>query len=300
MDIKKININSIDDIKYYCSDKALENRPKILIKNNDDYLKFFIGVIVKYDNDFNILVRYLDNPLTPDKFWWFGGLKPGIDPLIYSVLDYPELITLEDLVPDGYDEIINLKKTNIYHNEDCFPYYAGKYGNIYTNSYFKDLYDHNKIFLTDNKELPPCVEKEFKNKIYRKKISKLTDIQDNVKNKDEKLIKKYISYQLNNATKNNIFLKEKVDLDTLDNIKNYFKKDNFKFYKNNYDIMTYLKIFSHIFKTRYIIFLFQDYNTNIKIIGNEYENTIYLYKINRLYRIYDYSDEDKEEAIESS
>lgn len=300
MDIKKININSIDDIKYYCSDKALENRPKILIKNNDDYLKFFIGVIVKYDNDFNILVRYLDNPLTPDKFWWFGGLKPGIDPLIYSVLDYPKLITLDDLVPDGYDEIINLKNTNIYHNEDCFPYYAGKYGNIYTNSYFKDLYDHNNIFLTDNKELPPCVEKEFKNKIYRKKISKLTDIQDNVKNKDEKLIKKYISYQLNNATKNNIFLKEKVDLETLDNIKNYFKKDNFKFYKNNYDIMTYLKIFSHIFKTRYIIFLFQDYNTNIKIIGNEYENTIYLYKINRLYRIYEYSDEDKEETIESS
>ena len=60
-------------------------------------------------------------------------------------------------------EVLNLKKQDIYYIEDCFPYYGGKYGNIYTDSYFKDLLEHNKIFLTDNKELPPSVEKEFKN-----------------------------------------------------------------------------------------------------------------------------------------
>ena len=297
MDVNKIFINSIDDIKKLCSTDILEKRQLILIKNKTPYLKFFIGIIVKYDSNFNVIVRYLDNPLTPDKYWWFGGIKPGVDPLVFSILDFPDLLKPEDMVPDGYDDIINLKKQDIYYIEDCFPYYGGKYGNIYTDSYFKDLLEHNKIFLTDNKELPPSIEKEFKNKIYRKKISKLNDIQDNFKNKDEKLIKKFVSYQLNNATKNNIYMKEKVDLDILENIKNYFKKEKFKFYKNSYDIFTYLKIFAHIFKTRYIIFIYNDYVTNVKIIGNEYENTIYLYKINRLYRIYEYSDEDKKKKL---
>ena len=111
----------------------IENRPLILIKQTDPFLKYFIGVIVKYDSNFNVLIRYLDNPLSGDKFWWYGGTKPGIDPLIYSILDYKELLSVEDMSPDGYDDIINLKRDKIYKIKDTFPYYNGKYGNIYIN-----------------------------------------------------------------------------------------------------------------------------------------------------------------------
>lgn len=305
MDVEELNIKSIDDLKYMTDCEMIENRPFVLIKHTEPFLKYFIGVIIKYDSKFNVIIRYLDNPLSSDKYWWYGGSNPGIDPLSYSILDYKELLSVEDMSPDGYDDIINLKKTKMYKIKDTFPYYNGKYGNIYTESYFKDLYEHNKKYLDNSNEIPDEIKKDFSLNIKRIKITKLLQIQSKFNTSDEliddRVLKKYIFYQLNNAMKNKIYLNEKVDLKTIDAIRISLKRRNFKFQNSQYDLYTYLKIFSNIFENRYIIYSFEDYKPTMKIIG-DFEENIYLYKINNIiYRIYEYKDEDnKENSTECS
>ena len=90
MNVNEITINSLDDINKLTNTTNYEERPLILTKRINPFIKYFIGVVIKCDKNFNVLIRYLDNPLTGDKFWWFGGLKPGIDPLLYSILDYKD------------------------------------------------------------------------------------------------------------------------------------------------------------------------------------------------------------------
>ena len=51
---KIITINNEEDLEPYCSEKHLENRTKILVKQNNEYLQYLIGVIVKYDQYLNI------------------------------------------------------------------------------------------------------------------------------------------------------------------------------------------------------------------------------------------------------
>ena len=92
--------------------------------------------------------------------------------------------------------------------------------------------------------------------------------------------------------KNKIYLTEKVDLKIIDAIRISLKKRNFKFQNSQFDLYTYLKIFSNVFENRYIIYSFENYIPTMKIIG-DYENNICLYKINNtIYKIYEYQNED--------
>jgi len=294
MNVKKITINNEEDLEPYCSEKHLENRTKILVKQNNEYLQYLIGVIVKYDQYLNIHIRYLDNPLS-NNYWWFNGEKPGVDPNIYSIFKYKDLLNDIDMEHDGNDDIINLKKDNIYSIVNIYPYYNGKYGNVYSIRYFKELFNENIEYISSEfNKIPPNIEKEIGYKCKRIKIKKLNEIIPNIDLNDEQL-KRFISYKLNKKVKYNIQNYENIKLDIIEKIKNEFKNN----LEKTFDFDIYLKIISYIFKIKYIIYSYLEYNIQFKIIGNEHDNIVYLYQIkNILYIINNDSYEYKKNRIE--
>ena len=60
MNVKKITINNEEDLEPYCSEKHLENRTKILVKQNNEYLQYLIGVIVKTSATQNAVIALIN------------------------------------------------------------------------------------------------------------------------------------------------------------------------------------------------------------------------------------------------
>jgi len=278
MNISKININSIGDLKKYCINE-LKQRPKILVKNDNKFIKYLIAIIIKYDGNLNIHVRYLDNPLS-ESFWWYGGNDPGIDPNIYNINDYA-FLTNSDFADNGYDDIIDLKHNHIYHIVDFYPYYNGKYGNIYINDYFEELYNSNiKYILPKYNDLPDTILNSIGPNYLRYNLKSLNDIID-TSGLNECYIMKLISYKLNHFIIRKLSNATNLSYQLLENIKNSFKKCK----KYNTDFINYLLIFSKIFNIKYIIYTFKDYSCTIKIIGRKNKTSFFLYKVNDIYYI---------------
>tara|TARA_B110000858_G_scaffold34800_1_gene38909 strand:+ start:1948 stop:2868 length:921 start_codon:yes stop_codon:yes gene_type:complete len=296
MNISKININSTDDLTKYCNNE-LKQRTKILVKNNDKFIKYLIAIIIKYDDDLNIHVRYLDNPLSnslSNSFWWYDGNEPGIDPNIYNIDNY-SFLTSSDFSDNGYDDIICLKQNHIYHIPDFYPYYNGKYGNIYINDYFEELYNSNiKYILPKYNDIPDTILDSIGPGYLRYNLKSISDIID-VNGLNESYIMKLISYKLNHFIIRKISDTTNISYQLLENIKKSFKKCE----KYNTDFINYLLIFSNIFKIKYIIYTFKDYNCTVKIIGKEYKTSFFLYKVNDIYYIIknaEHSNEDSENS----
>lgn len=259
----------------------LKERKKYLFKINKPYLQYLIGIVVKFNEKY-IQIRYLDNPHVENSYWWTGGETAGIDPLKYSINKYKDLITVEDMVPDGYDDIIKKKYIRMFEVPVHFPYYDSKYGNVYVNVHFKELYDIKKEFiLEDFNNIPEEIKVEH-NVSNRKRISNITDILSDM-NLNEQDLKRFISYQLDKKKRIDISKKYEIEIDIIENIKKEFKNNS----KTNYNTDIYLKVIGELLKKKITLYNYDDeYNYTVDTITNEGNSSIFLYKTdNILYKL---------------
>tara|TARA_B110000977_G_scaffold195530_1_gene274156 strand:- start:783 stop:1619 length:837 start_codon:yes stop_codon:yes gene_type:complete len=259
----------------------LKERKKYLFKINKPYLQYLIGIVVKF-NDKYIHVRYLDNPHVENSYWWTGGETAGIDPLKYSMNKYKDFITVEDMIPNGYDDIIKKKYIRMFEIPVHFPYYDSKYGNVYVNVHFKELYDIKKEFILENFDNIPEEIKLEHNVSNRKRISNITDILSDM-NLNEQDLKRFISYQLDKKKRIDISKKYEIEIDIIENIKKEFKNNS----KTNYNTDIYLKVIGELLKKKITLYNYDDeYNYTVDTITNEGNSSIFLYKTdNILYKL---------------
>ena len=259
----------------------LKERKKYLFKINKPYLQYLIGIVVKFNEKY-IHVRYLDNPHVENSYWWTGGETAGIDPLKYSMNKYKDFITVEDMVPDGYDDIIKKKYIRMFEVPVHFPYYDSKYGNVYVNVHFKELYDIKKEFILENFDNIPEEIKVEHNVSNRKRISNITDILSDM-NLNEQDLKRFISYQLDKKNRIDISKKYEIDINIIENIKKEFKNNS----KTNYNTDIYLKVIGELLKKKITLYNYDDeYNYSVDTITNEGNSSIFLYKTdNILYKL---------------
>tara|TARA_B100000780_G_scaffold150581_1_gene105183 strand:- start:273 stop:1061 length:789 start_codon:yes stop_codon:yes gene_type:complete len=258
----------------------------------------------------------MNNP-SEDNFWWCNnqGEGPGIDPLMYDINKY-DFVNINDFVENGYDDIINLKTNDIYNIADFFPYYNGRYGNIYINDYFEELYNDNEKYMSStSNSLPETVLDNVSGTIgpncIRYKLNNLNDVINKCDVNDvvndvinqcdinddissENHIMKLISYKLNHYVIRKILDQGNVTYKIMQNIKESFKKCE----KYDTDFINYLFIFSEMFKIRYIIYTFKDYNCTIKIIGKKYDEICFLYKVDNIYYIIKNEEQHSNEYIQ--
>tara|TARA_B110000858_G_C17725451_1_gene437428 strand:- start:341 stop:1177 length:837 start_codon:yes stop_codon:yes gene_type:complete len=259
----------------------LKERKKYLFKINKPYLQYLIGIVVKF-NDNYIHVRYLDNPHVENSYWWTGGETAGIDPLKYSMNKYKDFIMVEDMIPNGYDDIIKKKYIRMFEVPVHFPYYDSKYGNVYVNVHFKELYDIKKEFILENFDNIPEEIKLEHNVSNRKRISNITDILSDM-NLNEQDLKRFISYQLDKKKRIDISKKYEIEIDIIENIKKEFKNNS----KTNYNTDIYLKVIGELLKKKITLYNYDDeYNYTVDTITNEGNSSIFLYKTdNILYKL---------------
>ena len=259
----------------------LKERKKYLFKINKPYLQYLIGIVVKFNEKY-IQIRYLDNPHVENSYWWTGGETAGIDPLKYSMNKYKDFIMVEDMIPNGYDDIIKKKYIRMFEVPVHFPYYDSKYGNVYVNVHFKELYDIKKEFILENFDNIPEEIKVEHNVSNRKRISNITDILSDM-NLNEQDLKRFISYQLDKKNRIDISKKYEIDINIIENIKKEFKNNS----KTNYNTDIYLKVIGELLKKKITLYNYDDeYNYTVDTITNEGNSSIFLYKTdNILYKL---------------
>lgn len=123
-----------------------KKKPVIIVELEDNLFKRYNAVVVKYDNNKNVHVRYLDNPYYKDSYWWTSNKDnlPGLDPSAYHAIclgdsyDEMEGLVVKDFVEGGYDDIINFDKEphRFFKPIKEYPYLNGKQGNIHVNSHY--------------------------------------------------------------------------------------------------------------------------------------------------------------------
>lgn len=259
----------------------LNNRKKYLFKIQTPYLQYLIGTVVKY-NDKYIHVRYIDNPHVENNYWWSGGEKPGIDPNKYSFNKYKHFLDLDDMIPNGYDDIFKIKYCRMFEIPVHYPYYDSKYGNVYVNVYFKELYDVKKEFILEDFNSIPDDIKSQHNVSTRTRIFNISDILTDMNLKEQDL-KRFISYRLDKNKRIDISKKYNIDIDIIENIKKEFKDNT----KTSYNTNIYLTIIGEILDRKITLFNYDnEYNYTVDNITNEGNSSIFLYKTdNILYKL---------------
>ena len=205
-DLKPLSWNDLINFNY---NTPLKKRPIIIVALNDKYNRKYNAIVVKYDHNFDVHVKYLDNPIG-NNYWWTANNNGdhGLDPNVYNNPNF------KDYVIGGYDDIINFnnESNRFFHSSDKYPFLNGIQGNVYVYKYYKEL--NKKInFIKKNLRY----EKFFNNPIINNNNLLFKDI-----NQDS-----FISFILNNLLNNNDFI------NILD-LKN--KKKLLKFYINEYNI----------------------------------------------------------------
>ena len=276
-----IEIEVTDDLLSEILTKDLRERKTYLFKINKPYLQYLIGTIVKFNNKY-IHVRYLDNPHVENSYWWTGGETVGIDPLKYSLSKYKDFIEADEMVPNGYDDIIKKKYIRMFEIPVHFPYYDSKYGNVYVNVHFKELYDIKKEFILEEFDNIPEEIKVEHNVSNRKRISNITDILSDM-NLNEQDLKRFISYRLDKKNRIDIAKKYDIGIDIIENIKSEFRNNK----KTSYNTNIYLRIIGEILKKKITLYNYDDeYNYTVATITDDGESDIFLYKTdNILYKL---------------
>ena len=259
---------------------SLDKRKKYLFKLNKPHLQYLIGTIVKFNNKY-IQVRYLDNPHVENNYWWTGGETVGVDPLKYSITNYDNFITIEDLTPDGYDDIFKQNQIRMFEVPVHYPYYDCKYGNVYVNVHFKELFDSKKEFILEKYNNIPDEIRDTHNLSTRTRIFELTDILSDM-NLNKQDLKRFISYRLDKKKRIDISNKYDIDINIIENIKQEFKDNS----KTNYNTNVYLKVIGELLKKKITLYNYEDYNYTVDAITNDGESNIFLYKTdNILYKL---------------
>lgn len=130
------------------SKTPLKKRQKYIVKMGDFLSQYYIFVIVKYDKNKNIHIRYLNNPFIKEMYWWTGNKENlcGLNSDIYKAkflgddINEMEGLRRSDFQENGYDDIINFDENNIYYCTNDYPFLGGTQGNVHTHEYFKNIY----------------------------------------------------------------------------------------------------------------------------------------------------------------
>ena len=157
-------------------------RPVIIIELDDNMNKKYNAIVVKYDNNKNVHIRYLDNPFYEDKYWWTGNKNnlPGLNQLCYHAkfLDdsYDEMDGLRrvDFQENGYDDIINYNKESFrfFKSSGYYPYLDGVQGNVHVNNYYISEFSR---CLSENR-VPNCIKnKTHLDQMTRVKVPNIKD-----------------------------------------------------------------------------------------------------------------------------
>ena len=257
------------DLINYNRKTSYKNRPIIIVELDDEMNKKYNAVVIKYDNNKNIHIRYLDNPFYEEKYWWTGNKNNlcGLNPLTYSCKligdtnDDMDGLKETDFIEDGYDDIINYDKEpwRFYKTTEEYPYLNGIQGNINVNNYY--INEFNKCLL-DGK-IPKCIKNKIKNgeNIRRIKGS------ENIKNND------YILYSIIEGCDKNY-------LPIIDEYENYKNSNKIKGIMDNFKKIIGLMMTRYLIKNKMNnIGLSEDEILNIKNLlkdGKCNKNIIYI------------------------
>lgn len=272
----------------------------ILVKLNDNLDRIYNAIIIKYDNNKNVLVRYLDNPYQEDSIYWTGNKegKYGLDPNVYKSKiigddeESMENLNKNDFVEDGNDDIINFNENRFFYKIADYPYLNGKNGNIFLNKFFRENY-YNKL---KNNEIPECILNKiaYDGKEYLKRIKCGKNylqclieylpkdfnpiIEEYEKTHDIELLKdfsKYLSLLItNNFIKkysNIIKLSEKKILKIKEELKNGYINEKYEL------IIPYL--------IKYKVIIFYCYDDDYQILEKGEGECIYIIKYNNKYDV---------------
>lgn len=171
---------SWNELISYSSKTSYKKRPIIIVELDDDLHRKYNAIVIKHDNNKNVLVRYLDNPFYENKYWWTGnkyGLA-GLNPLSYHAkcigdnFDDMDGLDKNDFQEDGYDDIINYEKESyrFFKSMMEYPYLDGIQGNVHVNNYFISQFNNELL----NGAIPECIKKRVHNciNLERKKVPK--------------------------------------------------------------------------------------------------------------------------------
>ena len=277
----------------------INDKSIILVDLDDNLHKKYNAKVIKYDNNKNVLIRYLDNPFIKDKYWWKGGEKPGLNPLSYRAkflgddVDDMEGLIEEDFQEDGYDDIINYDKESyrFYKTISNYPFLNGVQGNVHVHKYYTSLF----INEVTQGIIPYCIKENIKDKIVDKLIEynePIKCIMDNLPFDYSPEIRDYHKYKGNQLAENdftkifkqnlsylitNQFIKKYIsDIKLNENQIEKIKKDM----KNGYKNIDMIKLIPYIIKYNIIIFIINDDYTDyvIEKLGDNYDKNIYIMK----------------------
>lgn len=173
---------SWEELVNYNKKTNYKNRPIIIVELDDDMNKKYNAIVVKYDDNKNVHIRYLDNPFYEDKYWWSGNKDNlvGLNPLCYHAKalgdDYDEMdgLVKSDFQEDGYDDIVNYSKEphRFYKSCDKYPYLNGIQGNVHVNNYY--ISNFNQCL--SEERLPECIERKLDGKYRMSILPKVIDV----------------------------------------------------------------------------------------------------------------------------
>lgn len=304
-----------DELTSFDNNLTHKTRPIIIIDLQDKLKRKYNAIVVKYDQNKNVLIRYLNNPQYDKTFWWTGNKKNklGLNPEIYTntrLNEFPNIkdleITSSDFAKNGYDDIINYNEEpfRFYKTMIEYPFLNGVEGNVYINHYYNNNYKYlNRIqyqkptdkFNINGSKLPSklnkllnynseCHWRRYYNSgsIFNCIVSPLIKSKIKITKKNKKMLKKvtinnYINRLLTNSMIN--------EISNIYNISvKYISEVKCKLVNNNQYIFTEfdLRIFAYLFNFNFIVFYYNDkYDIEINKITNNKKNPfILLYKLN--------------------
>ena len=151
---------------------SLKKRPMIIVRLDDNLDRHYNAIVIKYDENKNVHIRYLDNPYYEDRYWWSANKNnlPGLNPLSYHAKflgdEYDEMEHLKksDFHEGGYDDIINYdRESDRFFESKCeYPFLDGIQGNVHVHQYYVSKYKDSLA----KDVIPQCIKTKTKIKIY--------------------------------------------------------------------------------------------------------------------------------------